>query len=240
MRIARALVPLSAALAGIISEEKNPTLKKVLSDINQDVESGEDFSTALAKFPKLFDPTYVALVKASEATGSLAAMLDRIALQLRKRMEARAKIRAAMAYPCVMLVLAVGVTIFLLTYVLPKFTPIFSRKGIELPKPTVVMMTISDLLTGHWQWWLAGAVAIVGGMIYSRMSDQGRKGWDWLAVWSPVLGPLVRKSIISRSVRRRETLPREAHRTTPTGVRHAFRRSSGRWPIPDRCRWILS
>lgn len=194
-------ISLSVALAGIISEEKNPTLRGVLVEINQAVESGEDFSAALAKHPKLFDATYVALVQASEATGSLAAMLDRIALQLRKRVEARAKIRAAMAYPCVMLVLAIGVTVFLLTYVLPKFTPIFTRKGIDLPKPTVVMMTISNLLTQHWQWWLAAAVAIVGGLIYSRTTEQGRQGWDWVKVWCPVLGPLVRKATISRSVR---------------------------------------
>src|SRR5262249_20426946 len=107
-------ISLTAALSGIISEEQHPTLRAVLTEINASVEAGEDFSAALAKHPKLFDATYVALVQASEATGTLAEMLDRIALQLRKGVEARAKVRAAMAYPCVMLVLAISVTVFLL------------------------------------------------------------------------------------------------------------------------------
>ncbi len=99
------------------------------------VESGEDFSSALARYPKLFDRTYVSLVRASEATGSLGQMLDRIACYLRKEVETRGKVRAAMAYPGVMMFMAIGVTIFLLTYILPKFTPLFAARGRNCPAP---------------------------------------------------------------------------------------------------------
>ena len=87
----------------------------------------------MARYPKLFDKTYIALVRASEATGTLGAMLERIAGYLRKELETRGKVRSAMAYPAVMLVVAVAVTFFLLIYVLPQFTPLFNRQGIKLP-----------------------------------------------------------------------------------------------------------
>ncbi len=120
----------------------------MLTDLKAAVEEGEDFSAALAKYPKLFDKTYVSLVRASEATGTLGLMLERIATYLRKELDTRGKVRAAVAYPAVMLVVAIGVTIFLLTYVLPKFTPLFNRRGIQLPRSTVFMMGLSDVMTG--------------------------------------------------------------------------------------------
>jgi type IV pilus assembly protein PilC len=194
-------VTLSAALDGIVRDEGNPTLKAVLTDLMTSVEAGEDFSTALARHPKYFDKTYIALIKASEATGTLAEMLDRISRYLRKELETRGKIRGAMAYPSVMLVLAIGVTIFLLTYVLPKFTPLFTRKGIQLPKPTVVMMAISDVLVGYWYFWLAGAVALIVGFLIGKRTEPGRRIWDGVRIQLPIVGVVLRKVVISRSLR---------------------------------------
>lgn len=199
-------VTLSAALDNIILQEQNPTLRKVLKSLQSAVQQGDDFSSALARFPKLFDKTYVSLVKASEATGTLGAMLDRVAGYSRKELEARGKVRAAMAYPAVMTVMAVAVTIFLLTFVLPKFTPLFTRKGMELPKPTRVMMCLSDALVGYWYVWIAFAVAAVLGFVFGRRTPGGRQAWDWFKINVPVLGPMYRKVTISRSIRTLGTL----------------------------------
>jgi len=199
-------ITLSAALDNILSQEQNPTLRKVLRSLRQAVQEGDDFSTALARFPKLFDKTYVSLVKASEATGSLGPMLDRIAGYLRKELETRSKVRAAMAYPSVMTVMAVAVTIFLLTFVLPKFTPLFMRKGMQLPKPTRVMMWLSDMLVNYWYAWAALAVALVVGFVFTRRTPQGRQLIDWAKISAPLLGPMYRKVTISRSIRTLGTL----------------------------------
>src|SRR4051812_13135825 len=139
-------ITLSHALGSISEQEANPALRKMLLDLKQSVEAGDDFSTALSRHPKHFDKTYISLIKASEQTGTLAEMLDTVATYLRSQLETRQKIRAAMAYPGVMAVLAVGVTIFLLTYILPKFEPLFSRKGVKLPTITIYMMSASNLL----------------------------------------------------------------------------------------------
>ena len=194
-------ITLSTAIQGIIEQEKNPTLKHVLKELKSAVESGEEFSAALARHPKLFNQTYVSLIKASEATGTLGEMLDRVATYLRKEVEAQSKIRAAMAYPAVMMVVAVGVTIFLLTYILPKFAPLFNSKKIKLPTSTLFMMTASECLIGYWYLWLLGAVALVLGFIFGRRTEPGKKAWDWFKINAPIVGSLNRKTTISRSVR---------------------------------------
>ncbi len=194
-------ITLSTAIESIIEQEKNPTLKRVLKDLKSGVESGEEFSTALARHPKLFNQTYISLIKASEATGTLGEMLDRVATYLRKEVEARSKIRAAMAYPAVMMAVAVGVTIFLLTYVLPKFAPLFNSKKIKLPTSTVFMMTASECLIGYWYLWLLAAVVLVLSFIFGRRTEPGRKAWDWFKINAPLVGSLNRKTIISRSIR---------------------------------------
>jgi len=194
-------ITLSTALGGIMQQEANPTFRRIQRELKTAVENGEDFSSALARFPKLFDQTYVSLVKASEATGTLGPMLERVAGYLRKEVETRGKVRAAMAYPAVMMVVAAGVTIFLLTYILPKFTPLFASRGTKLPAPTVLMMTLSDSLLHYWWAWLAVAIPLVAGFLYGRRTLVGRQILDYIKINAPIIGPMFRKVIISRSIR---------------------------------------
>jgi type IV pilus assembly protein PilC len=194
-------ITLSTALEGILKQEKNPALRRVLLDLKSSVEGGDDFSSALVRYPKLFDKTYVALVRASEATGTLGPMLERIANYLRKELETRGKVRSALAYPMVMLFVAIVVTFFLLIYVLPQFTPLFNRQGIKLPVSTVIMMHLSDMLIHHWPWFLVGAIATIVGLVFAKRTPHGTQAWHWLKINFPIIGPMVRKVAISRSVR---------------------------------------
>lgn len=194
-------ISLAVALQSIIDQEQHPTLKSVLSDIKTAVEGGDDFSTALARHPKYFNTTYVALVRASESTGTLGSMLERIAQYLRRDVETRGKVKAAMAYPMVMAVAAVGVTIFLLAYIFPKFTPLFTSKGMKLPMPTVIVLAISQALTNYWYLFLAGFVLLIVGIIVGRKTEAGRQVLDWVKINIPAVGPMVRKVAISRSIR---------------------------------------
>ncbi len=194
-------ITLSHALGSISEQEANPALRKMLLDLKQSVEAGDDFSTALSRHPKHFDKTYISLIKASEQTGTLTEMLDTVATYLRSQLETRQKIRAAMAYPGVMAVLAVGVTIFLLTYILPKFEPLFSRKGVKLPTITIYMMSASNLLLNYWPYWIAGAIAVILTYVFGRKTEPGRKILDWLKINFPIIGNMSRKVTLSRSVR---------------------------------------
>ncbi len=194
-------ITLSTALDSIASHEQHPTLKRVLLDLKRHVESGDDFSSALARHPQHFDRTYVSLIRASEQTGTTGEMLDTVALYLRSQLETRQKVMAALAYPAVMLAVAVAVTIFLLTYILPKFEPLFSRKGVKLPSITVAMMTMSDLMIDYWYLWLAVTLAAVVGYFWGRRTPLGIQMLDWLSIHTPIIGPMSRKVALSRSIR---------------------------------------
>jgi type IV pilus assembly protein PilC len=194
-------ITLSAAMEIIAAQEENKTLKKVLVDLKTRVEGGEDFSSALSRHSRHFDKTYISLVKASEHTGTLGEMLENISDHLRKQLETRQKVKAAMAYPGIMLTLAVGVTIFMLTYVLPKFTPLFNRKGMKLPIATKVLMAASDALLHYWYLWLIGIVAVVLAYVFGSKTDAGRKFLDGVKLNLPIIGQLNRKIIVSRSMR---------------------------------------
>jgi type IV pilus assembly protein PilC len=106
-----------------------------------------------------------------------------------------------MAYPAVMLGLAVIVTIFLLTYVMPKFQPLFDRQGSRLPRMTLVMLAVSRSLIHYWWAWLAGGAATIFGLWYSRRLPAGRQVWDRILINAPVVGSLTRKVVLSRSLR---------------------------------------
>ncbi|MEO8493576.1 MAG: type II secretion system F family protein [Planctomycetota bacterium] len=194
-------INLSAALQGLISQEDNPTLHKLLTALKKDVEAGEAFSAVEARHPRYFDKTFVALVRASEQTGTLGEMLTHIADYMRKDLESRGKVRSALAYPAVMLVMAICVTMFLLTFVMPKFTPLFARKGIKLPFTTVFPMQLSETITHFWYLWLAGIALLVAGFLFGRRTEAGRMALDWLRLNMPILGPMFRKVCISRSIR---------------------------------------
>jgi type IV pilus assembly protein PilC len=194
-------VPLATALGSLASQADNQTLKSTLEDIQKSVEGGDEFSVALERYPKYFDRTYVNLVKASEASGTLGMMLDRIAVQARRELETRQKVKAAMMYPGAMLVMCIGVSIFLLTYVFPKLTPMFTARQIELPLPTAVMMWLSEALIGYWYLFLLGLAALIGVFLYVRRQHWGRVGFDWLRLHLPILGPLAAKVAIGRNLR---------------------------------------
>lgn len=193
-------ITLAAALGSLQEQEDNPTLKRLLGELKKDVESGEDFSTALLKHPKYFNQTFVALVKASERTGQLGPMLAHIAAYLRKEMDSIGKVKAAMAYPSIMAVLALGVTIFLLTYIMPKFTPLFSRKGMKVPTITAAMMSVSDALMHYWYLWLLGVAVVVLSFVFGRKTVTGHRLLDWVKINLPIAGGAYRKVILSRSI----------------------------------------
>jgi type IV pilus assembly protein PilC len=176
-------------------------MQRMLQQLQKDVEAGDNLSKALSRFPKQFDKTYVNLVKASEASGTLSKMLDRIAIQSRMELDTRQQVQGALMYPAGMLVMCVGVVIFLLTNVFPKITPMFATKGLKLPGPTKFLMALSDALMHHWVWFIVGTVAVVGFLFYASRQRWGRLAFDWFWLNVPVLGGVIRKVTISRSLR---------------------------------------
>lgn len=197
----RAGISIRAALEGIADQAENPKFRKILFAIKQDVESGKPFSEALAKHPKLFGPLYVNMVRASEMSGSFSQMLERIATYLEQQIETRQMVLGAMIYPGVIGSLAVCVTIFLLTFVLPRFADVFAGKEAALPWPTIFLMTLSGFMV---QWWWAvvgGLIAGVGGMFYFVTRTEVGGWWlDRTKLRIPIFRRMFRALYISRSL----------------------------------------
>ena len=196
----RAGISLRAALDGIAEQTENPKFRKILIQIKQDVESGKQFSEALTKHPKLFGPLYVNMVRASEVSGSFSKMLDRIAAYLAQWIETRQMVIGAMIYPGVIGTMAVGVTIFLLTFVLPRFAQVFKGKEAAMPWPTVFLMSLSDFMV-DW-WWAVVLGMLVAGVALWFFTQTGPGGWwfDKMKLRFPIFQKMFRALYISRGL----------------------------------------
>jgi type IV pilus assembly protein PilC len=135
-------LPVVQSLSILQLQAEKQGMKDALKSIREDVETGNPLSTALAKFPRIFNRLYVYLVRAGEASGNLDGILERVASHQEKQAELRGKIKTALTYPAVVLVIALGVTWFLLTGIVPQFAGILDQLGGDLPGLTKILIAI--------------------------------------------------------------------------------------------------
>ena len=196
----RAGINLRSALEGIADQTSHATFKKVVYQIKADVEAGKQFSEGLARYPKLFGKMYVNMVRASEMSGSFSEMLDRIAAYIQQEMETRRMVIGAAIYPAVIGTMAVVVTVFLLTFVLPKFYVVFEGKEDILPWATKFLMGLSDFVVSQKLYLIIGAVAIFAGGFAFAKTEVGGFFVDKMKLRIPVLKGMFRALYISRSL----------------------------------------
>lgn len=196
----RAGINLRSSLEGIADQTENPSFRKIILGLKTDVEAGKQFSEALARHPKLFGPLYVNMVRASEMSGSFSKMLDRIAGYIAQQIETRKMVIGAAIYPGVIGTMAVGVTVFLLAFVLPKFKSVFEGKEDILPWATKFLLGVSDFMVGQWYYLVAGAVAIGLALFAFTRTEVGGFWVDRGKLSVPVLRTMFRSLYISRSL----------------------------------------
>ena len=196
----KAGISIRAALESISEQTEKVKFRRMLMQIRQDVEAGKCFSEALARFPKTFSPLYINMVRASEMSGAFAEMLGRIADYQGQQLETRAQVRGAMIYPIIIGFMAVATTVFLLTFVLPRFLVIFAGKEAMLPAPTKAILVISYVMRTYWYLLLAGVIAVVWGFWWALSTPWGRDTWDKIKLRLPIFRKLCRCLYISRSL----------------------------------------
>jgi type IV pilus assembly protein PilC len=196
----RAGISIRAAIEGISDQIPNPKFRAMLVQMKKDVESGKQFSDALMRYPKVFSPLYINMVKASELSGGFSRMLDRIAAYLAQQIETRSMVVGAMIYPGIIGVMASGTTIFLLAFVLPRFMVLFQGKEEALPAPTKFLLFLSSFLRGYWYILLMAVVAAVWGFFLLLKTDWGRAWWDKVKLTVPLFKKMFRALYISRSL----------------------------------------
>lgn len=196
----RAGISLRSAIEGISDQVTHPKFKQILLQIRKDVEGGKQFSEALLRHPKVFSPLYVNMVKASELSGGFSKMLDKIAVYLAQQIETSSQVRGAMIYPGIIGTMAIGTTIFLLTFVLPRFLVIFKGKEAALPAPTKFLMALSSFMVNYWYVLLIGVTGAAWGFFLMIKTDWGRIWWDKTKLTIPLFKKLFRALYISRSL----------------------------------------
>lgn len=201
-------MPLLRGLRILLKQEKSPALREAVTGMGEAVESGSNFSEALAQYPKIFDKLYINMVKAGEAGGVLDTVLNRLAEFMEKSERIKNKVKSAMVYPIVVLVVAIGILAFLLTNVIPKFKEIFSEllEGKPLPALTQFVMNVSDAVKTQGLWIVAAIAAIVIAIKVWGKTANGSYMLDMAKLRMPLFGPLFLKTAVSRFSRTLGTL----------------------------------
>src|SRR5213596_2050008 len=181
------------SLQALAEQTTNKVMRDVIKDVCSRVEGGDSFSEALVRHPKVFNRLYVCMVAAGERGGLLAEILSRLATYLENAARLRKKVKSAMMYPCVVTVVAILITIFLLVKVVPVFGEIFSSFGAKLPGPTLFLINLSNIVK-HWLIpILMGGAALVWGWLYFIKTPTGRQFWDTYRIKLPIFGAIAHK-----------------------------------------------
>ena len=201
-------VPILRALTVLSEQTEGSALKQMLARIGAEVKGGKAFSASLSLYPRIFPPLYISMVRAGEDSGNLQDMLLRVSQYRQAQEEIVSKVRSALAYPILMLITGIGTVGFMLVFVLPRMSRIFSTLGQELPLPTQMVLAASALFR-QWGWALVlvlGAATLI--MRQSAKTHAHRKIWGAILLKAPLVGEFVRQVNISRFCRTLEILVR--------------------------------
>ncbi|MCC7040777.1 MAG: type II secretion system F family protein [Burkholderiales bacterium] len=203
----RAGVPLLQAFEIVARGHGNPRFSRLMMDIKNKIEAGSSMSQAFREHPKHFDQLYCNLVAAGEASGTIDAILERLATYKEKILAIKGKIKSALFYPISVITVAIVVVWIIMVWVIPAFKKVFTNFGADLPAPTLIVMAISDWVV-VW-WWLVAliiAAAIFGFFAGRRRSAAFRYTTDRLMLKLPVIGAILEKATIARWTRTLQTM----------------------------------
>ncbi len=199
-------LPVLRSLKILEGQMKPGVLKNALMDVVDDVESGSTLSEAFGKHPKCFDRLYVNMVKAGEAGGALETILKRLADFKEKSQTLQRRVIGAMVYPVVVILVAVGILTGIMIWIIPKFKKIFVEFGLPLPMLTQMLISVSDWVATYWYvlplfplcWWLM--IKLI------RLNRTGSYVLDRIWLWVPLIGKIIEKTIVARTMRTLGTL----------------------------------
>jgi type IV pilus assembly protein PilC len=199
-------LPLLRGLRVLEKQEKSPALKSILGQLAVSIEGGSTFSEGLAQHPKVFNRLFVNMVKAGELGGVLEVVLKRLAEFSEKAQKIKGKVKAALFYPVAVMIVAVGILILLMVFVVPKFKEVFAGMNIKMPEFTLFVLGVSEIIKDHILATMgAMAVLLVFFMLFIK-TKFGRLVWDNVQLKLPAIGPVISKVTISRFTRTLGTL----------------------------------
>ena len=195
----KAGVPLMQAFDIVGRGHANPSMARLMNDIRMDVETGTSLNQAFRKYPLYFDPLFCNLVAAGEQAGILETLLDRLAMYQEKTIALKGKIKKALFYPVMIILVAILVTAVIMIFVIPSFKSVFTSFGADLPAPTLIVIAMSDFFVAYW--YIVFGI-LFGGIYFLvqawKRSPKVQATIDRLALKLPVLGEMLQKASIAR------------------------------------------
>lgn len=229
-------LPLVSALEAIKEQTENPVFQIIIRNVCKEVSAGRSFSESCAAYPRAFPNLFISMVEAGEASGGLAEILDKTSVYFEETVKLIKKIKGAMTYPLVVIGLAIGLVNVLLIFVIPVFAEMFNDFGKELPKPTQMLISISDFLNSNILFLIMGLVGFIWLIKRIVTTPKGRRIKDQLVLKLPVIGELTRKVSLSRFCRTYAILIRSGVPILRT--LEIVRKASGNTYIETACREI--
>jgi general secretion pathway protein F len=198
-------LPLDRSLATLADLTAHAELKRVITEVLHAVQGGKSLAEALAA-QKVFPPIYVNMIRAGEAGGFLETALARLEEYLDRSQQLRDDVTSALTYPVLLVCILGGSLVFLLVYVLPKFSALFADLGKAVPLQARIVIGVSDVIRAYWWVLLGGAGLAVGAARYTMSTPRGRYGWDQWRLRIPVVGSLLRRMEVASLARTLGTL----------------------------------
>lgn len=192
-------IPITQAFAILKDQTEQPRLRYLAGQIQEDIEAGSSLSAAAAKHSKVFSPLFCSMIEAGEASGNLPEVFDRLLYLIEHEAKVKAEIKTAMRYPVIVVTVLVVAFLIMVGFVIPRFTSFFKKQELNLPLPTRMCMTMSEILTSYGIWIFLGF--IVTGFFFHRYfngTDRGRLTRDRALLATPLVGPVLIKSAMSR------------------------------------------
>lgn len=194
-------LPLSRSLSVIERQSSNQKLKSIIFAVRESIERGDQFNEGLARYPKVFDDLYIAMIKAGEESGGLADTLKTLAIQLERTSTLKKKIKGAMIYPAIVMIIMVIIGILMMIFVMPSITTTFKKLEVDLPATTMALIATSDFMVAHTFLVLSGMLAAVIGFIYFLGTHLGKVIFHFIIIHLPVIGTMVKETNAARMSR---------------------------------------
>jgi len=204
--LAEAKVPLVEGLRILVKQQTNRFLKDTLFQIASDVEGGTSFSEALERHSKVFSPFYISIIKSGEASGRIQESLIYLADHLERQYDFNSKVKGAMMYPALIIIGFGAVAFIMMTFILPKLLAVFKESGQELPLPTKLLISLSNIFQDYWYLIIIGIIGIVLGIKYISTIPEGKAKLDLLKLKLPLIGKLFKKIYLARFAENLSTL----------------------------------
>jgi type IV pilus assembly protein PilC len=188
------------------NNSKPGKLKFALMDVCEEIEGGATLSEAMSKSPKVFSRLYVNMIKAGEAGGALETILQRLADFLESAESLKRKVKGALIYPVIVVMVAASILTFIMIWIVPTFEQMFDEFDLELPAPTILLIAMANYIKDYWFLLIAMPVALLITVKLLRKFRHGRLGFDMFIIKVPIFGSLIEKNILARTTRTLGTL----------------------------------